>query len=97
MLTTKKFQRKKENFVCENCGEHVTGNGYTDHCPECLFSRHVDVNPGDRQAKCGGTMKPIGLEIKSKNNVILYECLKCGKNHKVKVAKNDNFEVLLKL
>lgn len=97
MLTTKKFQMKKEDFVCGNCGARVRGNGYTDHCPKCLFSRHVDINPGDRQAKCGGIMKPAGLEIKSKKYVINYKCLKCGKNYKVKAVKNDNFETLLKL
>lgn len=97
MLKSKKFQRKKEDFVCKNCGDRVEGNGYTDHCPKCLFSRHIDINPGDRREECGGMMKPVGLEVKSKNYVILYKCLKCGKNHKVKSAKNDNFEGLLKL
>lgn len=97
MLKSKKFQRKKEDFVCENCGEYVMGNGYTDHCPKCLFSRHIDINPGDRQGKCGGMMKPVFIETKSGRYVINYECLKCGYEYKVKAAKNDNFESLLKL
>ena len=58
----KQFNRKKENFVCENCGEKVEGNGYTNHCPNCLWSKHVDINPGDRQEECKGLMVPVDLE-----------------------------------
>ena len=28
----------------------MKGNGYTNHCPKCLWSKHVDINPGDRGA-----------------------------------------------
>ncbi|HYC79501.1 MAG TPA: RNHCP domain-containing protein, partial [Candidatus Binatia bacterium] len=56
----KLFQRTPENFVCENCGTKVSGNGYTNHCPNCLYSKHVDNNPGDRLNKCHGLMEPIG-------------------------------------
>jgi len=55
----KKFQKKKEDFKCEKCGREVIGTGYTNHCPDCLWSKHVDVNPGDRQSKC------LGLDRKS--------------------------------
>ena len=40
-----KFKRKKENFVCENCGAEVKGDGFTNHCPKCLYSKHVDIFP----------------------------------------------------
>ncbi|MBU3901416.1 RNHCP domain-containing protein, partial [Patescibacteria group bacterium] len=49
-MQSKKFQRKIEDFVCGHCGPKIKGTGYTDHCPKCLWSQHVDVNPGDRQA-----------------------------------------------
>jgi uncharacterized Zn finger protein len=93
----KLFQRKIENFKCDNCGYEVLGNGYTDHCPKCLYSKHVDINPGDRQSKCGGLMKPIGFEIKHGKYIINYGCLKCGYIHKVKTDKNDNMDVLIKI
>ena len=48
------FIRKTEDFICEHCGREVRGNGYTNHCPYCLWSKHVDINPGDRAAGCGG-------------------------------------------
>jgi rubrerythrin len=93
----KKFQRKIEDFVCENCGEKIKGNGYTDHCPKCLFSKHVDINPGDREADCKGMMKPIGFELKNGEYVINYECTKCGYKYRVKSAPEDSFEEILKL
>lgn len=44
----KHFTKTVEDFICAHCGTHVRGNGYTNHCPECLWSKHVDNNPGDR-------------------------------------------------
>jgi len=32
IMETKKFQRNKEDFICEKCGLEVEGNGYTNHC-----------------------------------------------------------------
>lgn len=93
----KLFQRKFENFRCEHCGELVEGNGYTDHCPRCLYSKHVDKNPGDRSEDCNGLMKPVGIEIKSRNYVILYRCEKCGFKRRMKAIKEDNMNVIMEL
>jgi len=65
VLDTKKFKRTKENFTCENCGFLVEGDGYTNHCPRCLWSKHVDINPGDRCSNCFGMMEPIDVFVKS--------------------------------
>jgi len=73
------------------------GNGYTDHCPKCLYSKHIDINPGDRQSQCGGLMKPIGFEIKHNQYIIKYQCLKCGYLHNVKMVDSDNLDMLIKL
>jgi rubrerythrin len=93
----KLFQRKKEDFVCEVCGTSVKGNGYTNHCPQCLCSKHVDVNPGDRACGCGGIMRPVGLEIKAGRRRIIHQCQKCGFSRKNDVCKEDNAEVVIKL
>ena len=93
----KKFQRNKENFVCEKCGFEVEGNGYTNHCPNCLWSKHVDVNPGDRKANCGGMMEPVEAEFKAKEYSIWHKCLKCGLKKKNKVSKGDNLDILADL
>ena len=96
-MVTKKFQRTKENFVCENCGFKVKGSGYTNHCPRCLWSKHVDVNPGDRQAACRGMMSPIGVKLKGGEYIILHQCLKCGFEKKNKAAEADDFDIILRL
>lgn len=95
---SKKFQKKKEDFECENCGASVKGDGYTNHCPNCLWSKHVDVNPGDRASECQGLMKPVALEMKKRcEHVIVHSCVKCGYVKRNKRADNDNYEVLIKI
>ena len=96
-MQTKKFQRKIEDFICGKCGTKVKGSGYTDHCPVCLWSKHVDINPGDRQSDCGGPMEPIGAEVKSGDYLIYYKCQKCGFSYRVKAVVGDNFEAIIKL
>lgn len=97
-LVKKNFIRKKENFVCGNCGEKVAGTGYTNHCPNCLWSKHVDEEiPGDRACNCHGLMKPVSVVQKHEEYLILHRCQKCGKTSKNKTAKIDNFNRLLEL
>lgn len=47
----KKFFVRDESFICEHCHKKVEKLGYTsrDHCPYCLYSKHVDITPGDRE------------------------------------------------
>ena len=96
-MPKKKFQKRIEKFTCEICGNSVEGTGYTDHCPECLWSKHVDINPGDRKSECSGRMKPMGVEIKGGEYFIHYQCEKCGYTHRVKSRPEDNFEEIVKL
>ena len=91
------FQKNKEDFVCEVCGAEVSGNGYTNHCPQCLWSKHVDVKPGDRAEACGGIMEPIGVEKKDGDYNILHKCVKCGFERKNKAVKDDNFDMLVQV
>ncbi len=93
----KKFVRRIEDFVCENCGRFVRGNGYTNHCPYCLWSKHVDIYPGDREESCHGMMEPIGVEIKKGEIRIIHKCKKCGKISINRKQENDNFELILEL
>jgi len=100
MIKEKRFTKIDEPFICEHCGKAVEPLGYTcrDHCPECLYSKHVDINPGDRAEECRGTLKPVGLEIDAKKGyMILYRCQKCGKMRKNKAAKDDNMEEIIRL
>jgi Zn finger protein HypA/HybF involved in hydrogenase expression len=93
MLETKKFKRNQEDFKCEHCGHEVKGNGYTNHCPACLWSKHVDVNPGDRAATCGGMMKPIMVEMEKQEYILTHECEKCGHSKRNKMSLDDDFDV----
>jgi hypothetical protein len=99
-----------EDFVCEVCGEKVIGNGTTDHCPNCLWGKHVDeAVPGDRASKCWGLMKPIAAEYRNEGFRIFYKCEKCNHEFWVKAAsakatagrwplyKEDNRELLMEL
>jgi hypothetical protein len=96
-MFSKKFQKKVEDFICEHCGKKIVGSGFTNHCSNCLWSKHVDNNPGDRANSCLGLMKPLGLIVKGKNTIIIQQCLKCKKIAKIKAAPNDNQEEILKL
>ena len=97
MTVSKAFQRRVEDFSCEQCGFFVTGDGYTNHCPRCLYGKHVDVAPGDRAEACGGLMEPIAYEKASGNDRVIHRCLRCGKVRKNRTHENDDFETLLKV
>jgi predicted RNA-binding Zn-ribbon protein involved in translation (DUF1610 family) len=92
---SRKFTRRVEDFVCTHCGAEVKGTGYTNHCPRCLWSRHVDVNPGDRAAECGGMMEPVRVERESDTYVLTHRCTKCGFARRNKVGSADNFDAVL--
>lgn len=89
------FTKRVEDFTCEHCGAPVAGTGYTNHCPRCLWSKHVDVDPGDRAAACGGLMAPVALEGTSPDYVILHRCERCGFERRNKVQENDAEDALL--
>ena len=95
----KKFLMRDENFVCENCGKSVEKLNYTarDHCPYCLYSKHVDINPGDRLNMCKGLLKPIDIEKFKDSYKIIYKCEKCADFHKNIMAKDDDFEKIILL
>lgn len=94
----KNFIRKREDFICEVCGEEVLGDGYTDHCPKCLWGKHVDEEvPGDRNSECGGLMRPIKALHEKGRFKIFYKCEECDHEFGVKEGKNDKREKLLEL
>jgi len=90
----KRFTRKIEDFLCENCGVMNKGNGYTNHCFSCLWSKHVDVNPGDREGECFGLMEPKRVEIKDARYSIVHKCKKCGHVKKNIISQDDNMNTV---
>ena len=95
----KKFNMIDEEFICENCNQKVKKLNYTarDHCPNCLYSKHLDINPGDRQNNCHGLLEPISIEKYKNTYKIIYKCQKCNTIHKNIMANDDNYEEIIKL
>ncbi|MDP1743689.1 MAG: RNHCP domain-containing protein [Candidatus Amesbacteria bacterium] len=93
-MKSKKFQKKVEDFWCQNCGADVVGNGYTNHCPKCLYSKHVDINPGDRLNSCQGMMKPINIETKDGGFVVIHKCERCGEEKRNKTSSLDSLSIV---
>lgn len=93
------FIPREEPFTCEHCGAAVTPllhGTYRNHCPHCLWSKHVDdVGPGDRASLCGGMMRPVGLDQSGKKGwMVIHACEKCGKRIPNKLTEDDQWEGL---
>jgi rubrerythrin len=89
-MQTRKFTRKKEDFKCQKCGLVIKGTGYTNHCPNCLWSKHVDINPGDRRETCKGMMEPLAVINTQSGLKVLHKCTICGHTSKNKLSENDD-------
>lgn len=99
-METKLFSKNDNGFICGNCGFEVKPLGYTsrNHCPKCLCSLHVDVNPGDRANECRGIMFPIGAVTDPKKGfIIIHKCSKCGEIKRNKAADDDDRQKIIEL
>lgn len=104
-MESKLFKKNDNSFICENCGAKVEPLGYSsrNHCPFCLWSKHLDVNPGDRANDCMGLMEPIRVEPDPKKGyVIIHRCTKCGEIHRNRAANEaavqpDDIKLLISL
>ncbi len=102
----KRFTKNDGGFTCAHCGKEVLPLGYTsrNHCPFCLWSVHLDVNPGDRASECGGLLEPVGAEPNTKKGgyTIIHKCVKCGEIRRNKAAYDaktqpDDLSLIIKL
>lgn len=95
----KRFNMIDEEFICEHCGNKVEKLEYSarDHCPYCLYSKHVDINPGDRLNPCKGLLKPIDIEKFKNTYKIIYKCEKCSELHKNIIASDDDINEIIKI
>lgn len=91
------FEKRVEDFACAQCGTSVQGGGYTNHCPQCLWSKHVDNDPGDRAAACGGMMEPLRVEGSTGRYRLVHRCTLCGIERRVDTNPADNTDALLGL
>ena len=104
-LNSPTFTKINETFICQNCHVEVPKAQQTcrDHCPNCLYSIHVDNNPGDRAAECFGLLTPVSWsQNKKKGYMIHYVCKRCGMEKVNRFLEHDtiqadNFSALLSL
>jgi len=70
----------------------LRNGSYRNHCPACLWSKHVDVEPGDRAARCRGLMRPVHVENRAgKGLVVVHACVVCGFTRPNRIA-DDPFQ-----
>ena len=72
-----------DTFTCKVCGRpcvpEYAGSNHRNHCPNCLSSLHVDIEPGDRASDCGGIMEPIAVWVRKGGEwAIIHRCKRCG-------------------
>ncbi len=92
----------KESFTCKSCGREVVptgaGSNHRNHCPNCLCSQHLDIEPGDRAADCGGLMEPIAVWVRKNGEwAIIHRCRICGALSSNRIAADDNPMKLMSL
>jgi len=95
------------DFTCKNCGcfvsarSEVSGVVNRNHCPYCLYSRHVDLfTAGDRLCACKGLMAPIGLALKNSRDkyakrnpgelMLVHCCEHCDRLSINRIAADDD-------
>ncbi len=100
-------------FECVYCHVFVSsepalsGVQNRNHCPYCLWSRHLDlVRAGDRLAACREKMQPVGLALKKTGKkygsglgelMLIHRCQECGKVSINRIAADDLASVLYEL
>ena len=85
----------RDKFTCKVCGRLVVpagaGSDHRNHGPNCLSSLHLDMEPGDRDADCGGIMEPVGVWVRKNGEwAIIHRCKRCGQFSSNRVAADDN-------
>lgn len=108
------IKQREQLFRCLHCGLDITCNPIIsgvqnrNHCPCCLWSRHLDFRvPGDRLSPCRAAMQPVGLTTKQSPNkyardrdgeiMIIHQCIRCEKLVINRIAADDSPNDLLAL
>ena len=97
-----RYEACNDSFPCANCGKMIlpegAGTHHRNHCPHCLSSIHVDIEPGDRKSDCKGIMEAISIWVKDKGEwAIIHRCKKCGKINTNRIAADDNPLLLMSM
>lgn len=90
------------SFTCIHCKHHITaethGTRHRNHCPLCLWSRHLDEQPGDRSCPCRQPMEPISIEVRRDGEwAVVHRCCGCNTLRTNRIAGDDHTMTLLSL
>ncbi|MEM9065582.1 MAG: RNHCP domain-containing protein [Planctomycetota bacterium] len=104
MQQNKEGRRDRAGFTCIHCKRQVQAGGWgtgtknRNHCPYCLWSRHVDDEIGDRRSACRAPMEPIAVAVRSAGEwCVVHRCTGCGKIRINRIAGDDDERALLGL
>jgi hypothetical protein len=97
-----RHRRTPDTFRCKRCRfevpTHAPGTRHRNHCPLCLWSRHLDDAPGDRAAGCAGQMEPIGVTVQRDGEwSLVHRCGSCSHVRLNRIAGDDNPLTLMQL
>jgi hypothetical protein len=89
-------------FHCAHCRAIIQpiawGTRHRNHCPRCLWSRHLDDEPGDRRCPCAQAMEPIAIEVRRDGEwALVHRCCGCGVLRTNRIAGDDDERALLGL
>ena len=92
----------QQAFRCVFCRRMISvlalGTQHRNHCPNCLWSKHVDNSSGDRLADCQGKMEPISVWVKGNAEwALVHRCTSCSVVKTNRIAGDDNEFVLMSL
>jgi hypothetical protein len=100
---TRVRRRGPDSFRCRHCRLEVSttapGTRHRNHCPSCLWSRHVDDDvPGDRDADCAGAMEPIAVCVRENGEwALIHRCGGCSTVRVNRIAGEDNPLMLMRI
>ncbi|MEQ9455083.1 MAG: RNHCP domain-containing protein [Phycisphaeraceae bacterium] len=102
MSSRNKRRHNDDGFTCIRCRMHVSGDPrgsrHRNHCPLCLWSRHVDEAIGDRQATCRAPMEPIAIHTRDDGEwCLIHRCTACNTFRTNRIAGDDQELALLQL
>ena len=104
----------EQGFICVQCHLFVScapdaaGVQNRNHCPGCLWSRHLDWrSAGDRLSVCRAAMRPVGLTTKRGTNkyarerdgelMLIHQCTACETVVINRIAADDSAVAILAL
>lgn len=113
-LRDTRLQPREESFRCIQCRQYVScapliaGVQNRNHCPACLWSRHLDwLVAGDRASGCRGAMRPVGLTTKRSRNkyaqardgelMLIHRCTSCDTFVINRIAADDSAAAILEI